>query len=65
MKKVFLTRKEKDALDQKFKEIDNFLFQIAQERQRTPLKEITADKQVLIWGHSTYKDLVDEQLQAV
>jgi predicted transcriptional regulator len=65
MKKVYLTSKERDALDQKFKEIDQFLAQIAIERQRLPLKEITADKQVLFWGRSIYKDLVDEQLEAV
>jgi DNA-binding IscR family transcriptional regulator len=65
MKKVYLTKSEKDALDQKFKEIDQFLAQIANERQRLPRKEVTAEKQVLIWGHSPYKALVDEQLEAV
>lgn len=65
MKKVYLTKKEKEALDKKFLEIDQFLAQIALERQRLPLKEVTADKQVLFWGRSIYKDLVDEQLTAI
>lgn len=65
MKKVFLTKKEQETLNTKFKEIDSFLAQIATDRQRRPLREVTADKQVLIWGHSPYKDLVDEQLEAV
>ncbi len=65
IQKIWLTKEEKKALDLKLKEINSFINKIKSIRKARPEKERTKEKQVLIWGTSSYHSLVDSILNAV
>jgi predicted transcriptional regulator len=65
LKKIWLTPKEKEVLDQKWKEIESLLVTIRENRRRLPKKECLAESQVLFWGQAPYGNLVNDMIAAV
>lgn len=63
VKKVWLEPLEREELQRRLLEIDQFLDSVRNRRKLRPVKEITKQKQVLFYGHSAYEDLVDGVLK--
>jgi hypothetical protein len=63
VKKVWLEPLEREELERRLLEIDQFIDSIRNRRKVRPVKEVTKGKQVLFYGHSAYKELVDGVLK--
>ena len=65
VRKVYLTFSEEKELERRFQDIEQFLFQVEQNRKYKPLKEPLYKKEMLIWGKGNYTKVVDNFLQAI
>ena len=63
VKKVWLEPLEREELERKLLEIDQFIDSVNNRRKLRPVKELTKGKQVLFYGHSAYEELVDGVLK--
>ncbi len=62
VQKVWLTQDEREKLQEKLRDVNNFIRKAKHERKFRPRNETTKEKQILIWGMSPYHTLIDNML---
>ncbi len=63
VQKIYLNQREKDELDRRLADIDSFIQGIRNQRAAYPVKENISQQQVVFYGTSQYRTLVDEILK--
>jgi len=62
VQKIYLNQREKDELDRKLSDIDSFIQGVRNQRKVYPVKENISKQQVIFYGNSEYRNLVDDIL---
>ncbi len=62
VQKIYLNQREKDELDRKLSDIDSFIQGVRNQRKVYPVKENISKQQVIFYGNSEYRNLVEDIL---
>lgn len=62
VQKIYLNNREKEELDRKLSDIDSFIQGIRNQRAAYPVKENISQQQVVFYGKSEYRALVNDIL---
>ena len=62
MQKIYLNQREKEELDRRLADIDSFIQGIRNQRKVYPVKENISQQQVVFYGSSEYRALVNDIL---